>query len=202
MSQFASQFASQLVAVRREPQERWRRSCVAVCGGVPPYPYRLRSALGRVCGPIPHRARVSGGEVVKNEPDTRASERAEAAKLHPARHVHHIRGMLPNKPPVARDLTEAGRYVQYAVLFSVSGRWPMSKDERARLYYTDPTKRGVRVGKGNAKLRRDWGTLPAPRPPPATLSDQQAATVNRLIADRGWQLVRNRKGVWHPQRTL
>jgi hypothetical protein len=44
LKSFMSQFASQFVAVRRKPQKRWRHSCVAVCGGEPPYPYTLRGA--------------------------------------------------------------------------------------------------------------------------------------------------------------
>jgi hypothetical protein len=71
----------------------------------------------------------------------------------------------------------AHNYICTAVLFGLRGRW----------YLPDCTKNG---------------SLAAPPPPPESLSDAQAATVNGLIAPRGWVLVKGDRGVWFPCRTL
>jgi hypothetical protein len=71
----------------------------------------------------------------------------------------------------------AHNYICTSVLFGLRGRW----------YLPDCTKNG---------------SLAAPPPPPESLSDAQAATVNRLIAPRGWVLVKGDRGVWFPCRTI
>jgi hypothetical protein len=86
----------------------------------------------------------------------------------------------------------AANYVALARLFGMSGRWYMPRRERLRLYYSsDPY-----------KLRANWGTLAEPPPPPETISDEQVAKVNQLIASRGWVLVKGRGGGWFPARTI
>lgn len=83
-------------------------------------------------------------------------------------------------------------YVALARLFSLSGRWYLPRHERLRIYFSgDPY-----------KLRGDWGSLAEPAKPPDGMSPEQIAKARAYLETRGWTLVRNRKGGWHPQRTL
>lgn len=110
-----------------------------------------------------------------------------------------------NHPPSAKPekpLPPHAFYVQRAILFSISGRWPLSKAERNAILFKEQAIAGRYTGKGTNRLRRDWGTLDRPQPPASTLPDSHAATARRFMEKRGWTLVKRVDGTWWPMRTI
>ena len=89
---------------------------------------------------------------------------------------------------LAERQAECRNYVSCSILFAISARWPLPAAERRRLYYEQ---RAIPGEYRPARLRKDWGTLPAPSQPPASLSDAQAETARRFLQRRGWTLVRS-----------
>ena len=96
--------------------------------------------------------------------------------------------MVPNHPRTTKPKAHA-YYVQRCILFSVSGRWPMSYAERRQLQ--------ARLGHS---IRRDWGTYARPQEPAPTLPDSHAASAKRFLEKRGWTLVKNVEGFWQLQK--
>src|SRR5215475_2848613 len=70
--------------------------------------------------------------------------------------------------------TPASRYVRRSALFKISGTWPLPVGARAQAEVTRAR-----------EVDRD-----CPPVPPDDLSERQVFMVNRLIAERGWQLVK------------
>jgi hypothetical protein len=91
----------------------------------------------------------------------------------------------------ARNLRERPRrrlpslpeqYRRYALLFSLSGRWPVSRVKRL-----------------NAKAYDGCGDPPIP---PQEMTDIELERIQRLLAKQGWTLVRNSEGLLVPVRTI
>ena len=91
----------------------------------------------------------------------------------------------------ANRLTYAN-YMRRSRIFALSGHWPLSKQERAKLFH----------GPERSNLRAWWGHQNDPDEPPESLTNQQAATINGFLEQRGWTLVRNAQGKWGLVRLL
>ena len=76
------------------------------------------------------------------------------------------------KTRAAKPLPAHAYYVQRAILFSVSGRWPMSFAERWQMYARENAVNTGYTGKGTNRLRRDWGTFAQPQQPASSLARQ------------------------------
>ena len=104
------------------------------------------------------------------------------------------------KTRAAKPLPAHAYYVQRAILFSVSGRWPMSFAERWQMYARENAVNTGYTGKGTNRLRRNWGTYDKPREPAETLPDAHAVTAKRFLERRGWTLTKNASGFWQLQK--
>jgi hypothetical protein len=84
----------------------------------------------------------------------------------------------PTKPPPLGE-----QYRRLALLFSVSGRWHISRYQRpgAKGYDGCPTE---------------------PPIPPQEMTDLELERIQRLLAKQSWTLVRNSEGLLVPVRTI
>ena len=110
---------------------------------------------------------------------------------------------MPKSPSPEHVRTRArnrgGLYVQRCILFSLSGRWALQRNERRAIYNADRERCNAGIC---SQLRANWGTKEEPDEPPQGLTDQQVETCNRQLGKQGWQIVRGWTGRWGLVRIL